>query len=131
MTTQAELDDRYGRTADPARRRMLWGTVIAVAAAGIGWLGWTAVSTSLDAVSVDGLGYEVLDEHSVRVSFQLTAPPGRDVACAVQALDQEFGVVGWKIVRYEGDGGHAMSRTETVPTVAEATTGLVETCWVT
>jgi hypothetical protein len=131
MTTQAELDDRYGRTARPARRRLLWGALIAVAALGIGWLGWTSVSNSLEAVSVDGLGYEVRDEHTVEVSFQLTAPEGRSVACAVQALDKEFGVVGWKIVQYEGDGDHRMRQTETVPTVAEATTGLVESCWVT
>lgn len=131
MTTQAELDDRYGRTSTPLRRRLLWGAVGALAVAGIGWLGWTAVSGSADAVSVDGLGFEVRDEHTVAVSFQVTAPIGRSVACAVQALDKEFGVVGWKIVQYESDGGHRMRHTELVPTVAEATTGLVETCWVT
>lgn len=131
MTTQAELDDRYGRRPDPARRRLLWGAVIAVALVGVGWLGWTTVANTVDAVSVDGLGFEVRDEHAVDVSFQVTAPRGRDVACAVQALDEEFGIVGWKIVQYPGHDGHAMSRTETVPTVAEATTGLVEACWVT
>lgn len=131
MTTQAELDERYGRTVDPVRRRLGWGAVIAGAAIGIGWLGWTAVSGSIDAVSVDDLGFEVRSPHAVEVSFQLSAPPGRDVACAVQALDEDFGIVGWKIVRYEGDGSHAMSRTEAVPTVSEATTGLVESCWVT
>ncbi|WP_345751005.1 DUF4307 domain-containing protein [Microbacterium rhizophilus] len=131
MTTQAELDDRYGRTRDPVRRRIVWGAVIAVAALGVGWLGWTAVSGSIDAVSVDGLGYEVRDAHSVEVSFQFTAPAGRSVACAVQALDEQFGVVGWKIVEYEGAADHRTRRTETVPTVAEATTGLVESCWVT
>ncbi|MER7796707.1 DUF4307 domain-containing protein [Microbacterium sp. NPDC096154] len=131
MTTQAELDDRYGRTRNPARRRLLWIGGIALAAAGAGWLGWTAVANSIDAVSVDGLGFEVRDEHTVQVSFQLTAPAGRSVACAVQALDQEFGVVGWKIVEYPGGDDHRMRFTETVPTVAEATTGLVESCWVT
>ncbi|GAA3651558.1 DUF4307 domain-containing protein [Microbacterium marinilacus] len=131
MTTQAELDDRYGRTARPGRRRLLIAAGAVIAAVVVGWLGWTTVANTMDAVSVDGLGYEVRDEHTVVVSFQLTAPPGRSVACTVQALDQEFGVVGWKIVEYDSDGGHAMSRTETVPTVAEATTGLVETCWVT
>lgn len=131
MTTQAELDDRYGRTTDPVRRRLLWGALIAVAVLGVGWLGWTTVSNTIDAISVDDLGYEVRDEHTVEVSFQFTAPAGRSVACALQALDQEFGVVGWKIVQYEGDGSHRMRHTETVPTVAEATTGLVESCWVT
>lgn len=131
MTTQAELDDRYGRTRHPARRRLGWGAVIAIAALGVGWLGWTAVSNSIDAISVDDLGFEVRDAHAVEVSFQLTVPIGRSVACAVQALDEEFGVVGWVIVEYEGSADHRMQRTETVPTVAEATTGLVESCWVT
>jgi hypothetical protein len=131
MTTTAELDDRYGRTPHPVRRRFVWIAVAAVAVFGIGWLGWTAVSNSIDAVSIDDLGYEVRDAHTVEVSFQLTAPVGRTVACAVQALDQEFGVVGWKIVQYEGDGDHRMRHTEIIPTVSEATTGLVESCWVT
>lgn len=131
MTTQAQLDDRYGRTRDPKRRRIAWIAVIAAAALIVGWFGWSTVAKNMEAVGVDGLGYEVRDAHTVEVSFQFTAPQDRSVACAVQALDEGFGVVGWRIVQYEPGDGHHQRHVETVPTVAEATTGLVETCWVT
>jgi hypothetical protein len=131
MTTQAQLDDRYGRTRDPRRRRLALGGAIAVGALLVGWFGWSTVAGQMDAVGVDGLGYSVVDARTVEVSFQYTAPAGRSVACAVQALDEGFGVVGWRIVQYgPGDSRH-QRRTESVPTVAEATTGLVESCWVT
>ncbi|MBO3662220.1 DUF4307 domain-containing protein [Microbacterium stercoris] len=131
MTTQAQLDDRYGRTRDPRRRRIAWVAVIAAAALLVGWFGWNTVATEMDAVGVDGHGFTVVDERSVEVSFQFTAPAGRSVACAVQALSEDFGVVGWKIVQYEAADSRHQRHVETVPTVAEATTGLVESCWVT
>ncbi|GGH38432.1 DUF4307 domain-containing protein [Microbacterium album] len=131
MTTQAQLDDRYGRTARPRAVLAFWIAVALVAIGGTVWLGWSTVSRTLHAVGVDDLGYTVRDEHTVEVSFQLSAPPGRDIACALEALDAEFGVVGWRIVEYGADGRHARSHTETIPTVAQATTGLVNSCWVT
>lgn len=131
MTTQAQLDDRYGRTRDPARRRIAWIAVIAVAVLVVAWFSWSTVTKEMNTVGVDGLGYEVQDARTVEVAFQFTAPEGRSVACAVQALDEGFGVVGWRVVEYEPGEGHHQRHVETVPTVAEATTGLVESCWVT
>nr|BFF12036.1 hypothetical protein GCM10025699_33390 [Microbacterium flavescens] len=75
MTTQQMLDERYGRTRSPARRWII-GVAIAVAAAVVALFGWFTVSGSLDAVDVDTTGFEVVDEHSVTVSFQVTAPRG-------------------------------------------------------
>jgi len=87
------------------------------------------VSQAINTVDADDLSYELVDEHSVTVSFQVTAPQGRDLACAVEALDEEFGVVGWKIVEIPAVASHTQQLTATVPTVAEATTGLVNSCW--
>jgi hypothetical protein len=47
----------------------------------------------------------------------------------VEALDEEFGVVGWKIVEIPATDTHMQQLSATVPTVAEATTGLVNSCW--
>ena len=87
------------------------------------------VAQAINTVDADDLSYELVDEHSVTVSFQVTAPQGRDLACAVEALDEEFGVVGWKIVEIPAGDSHMQQLTATVPTVAEATTGLVNSCW--
>ncbi|MGM7670843.1 DUF4307 domain-containing protein [Microbacterium sp. A93] len=127
MTTALELDKRYGRGR---KRRMPWiiGGVIALAVVVIA--GWMTVSQSMNSVGANDLGYEVVDEHSVTVHFQVSATQGKDVVCAVEALDEEFGVVGWKVVEIPGGDSHTQQLSTTVPTVSEATTGLVNTCWI-
>lgn len=127
MTTALELDERYGRTRNT---RMLWIIGGAIAVIVVIVAGWMTVNQSMNSVGADDLGYEVVDAHSVTVRYQVTEPQGRDVFCAVQALDEEFGVVGWKVVEIPADGNHSQHVSTTVPTVSEATTGLVKTCWV-
>lgn len=127
MTTAAELDERYGRTR---AGRLPWIIGIAIAALIVAAAGWMTVSGSMNSIDTDDLGYEVIDEHTVTVSFQLTAPQERDIVCAVEALDESFAIVGWKIMEIPADDRHTQTFTERIPTVAEATTGLVNSCWV-
>lgn len=127
MTTTQHLDERYGRTR---RGRLPWviGAIVAVLAVGIA--GWLTVRGSMDSIDITDLGFEVVDEHSVTIDFQIVAPHDRPVYCALEALDEEFGIVGWRIVEYSPSETRARAFTESIPTVAEATTGLVNTCWV-
>jgi hypothetical protein len=127
VTTALELDERYGRTR---RRRLPWVIGIVLVVVVVAAFGWMTITQSMNSVDVDDLGYEVVDEHSVTVAFQITGSGGRDVVCALQALDEQFGVVGWKIVEIPATGSDQQRFTERVPTVAEATTGLVNSCWV-
>lgn len=127
MTTAQELDERYGRTRT---KRMPWIIGAVAAAVVIIAAAWLTVAQSMDAVDADDLGYDVVDAHSVNVRFQVTAPAGRDLVCALEALDEEFGVVGWKVVEIPAGDSHMQQLSETIPTVAEATTGLVNSCWV-
>ena len=130
MTTQQKLDSRYGRTS-PARRRGWMVASSAVAAVVVALFAWMTIAAAADDVHVDATGYAVVDEHTVEVNFQITAPPGRDVACALEAQDEEHGVVGWRVVEFPASEDHASAFVETVPTISEATTGLVNACWVT
>lgn len=127
MTTAQELDERYGRGR---RRRLPWIVGSAIAVLAVVALGWSTVSQSMSSVDADDLGYEVVDAHSVDVRFQVTIPEGTDVVCAIEALDEEFGVVGWKIVEIPAADRPSQTLSETVPTVSAATTGLVNSCWV-
>ncbi|GAA5028992.1 DUF4307 domain-containing protein [Microbacterium fluvii] len=129
-TTQQKLDDRYGRRS-PARTRWTLGIVGAIAAVVVVLFAWMTVAAAMDDVSADATGFHIVDQHSATISFQITAPPGRTVACALEAQDVEHGVVGWKIVEFAASEQHARAFEETIPTVAEATTGLVNSCWVT
>ena len=127
MTTSRELDERYGRTT---RGRLPWIIGGALALAVVVAFGWMTVASSMNSVDADDLGYEVVDAHSVNLRFQVTAPAGADVVCAVEAQDEEFGVVGWKIVRVPASDAHSQAMEVSIPTVATATTSLVNTCWV-
>lgn len=127
MTTARQLDDRYGRTR---RRRLPWIIGGALVLLLVGAFGWMTVAQSMSSVDADDLGYDVVDEHTVDVRFQVTGVQGKDVVCVVEALDEEFGVVGWKVVEIPAGERHAQALSTSVPTVAEATTGLVNTCWV-
>jgi hypothetical protein len=129
--TQQMLDERYGRTHSKRRRIIGWTIVAALALGLIGWVGWGTISRSSVEVGVDATGYDVPDEHTVSVTFQITSPPGRPVACALEAQDEEHGIVGWRVVEFPAVDTHARAFTEEIRTVALATTGLVNSCWVT
>ncbi|WP_439591865.1 DUF4307 domain-containing protein [Microbacterium sp.] len=131
MTTPQQLAERYGRRPRPHRRRAFWIAVALVAATSIAALAWLTISNATDDVGFDEMGFRLVDERTVTVSFQVTPPTGASVACAIQALDEDFGVVGWRVVEYPSSELVTRTFTETIPTVAEATTGTVKACWVT
>lgn len=131
MTTTQELDERYGRTPTPRRRRVFWSVVGVIGAASIAGLAWITVSNSVNSVGFDNTGHQVVDARTVTVSFQVTPPRGASFACAFESLDEEFGVVGFRVVEYDALDRTSRPFTETIPTVALATTGLVQSCWVT
>lgn len=126
---RAELDDRYGRTR---RSGIRWSWVVlgAVVVLVVGYLGWTTFSQSADSVDFDDLAMTVNDSHSVTIDFQVTLRQGEAVTCVLEAQDTEHGVVGWRVVEYPADEAHSRRFVETIPTVAEATTGLVTSCWI-
>lgn len=129
MTTQDMLDERYGRRGSPARRWLIAvGLVVALSV--IALFGWWTVQGSLQAVDSDTTSFDVVDEHSVTLGFQITAPPGSAVACAIEAQDEDHGVVGWRVVEIPASDLHARAFREVIPTTALATTGFVNSCWV-
>jgi hypothetical protein len=124
------LDERYGRGRSASRR---WALIafVAVAAVVVGLFAWMTYANSADAATGETTGFEVVDAHSVVIRFQVSAPVGRSIACAIEAQDEEHGVVGWRVVEYPGSDLHVRAFHETLPTTAAATTGLVNSCWVT
>ncbi|MEI3847286.1 MULTISPECIES: DUF4307 domain-containing protein [unclassified Microbacterium] len=129
MTTQDMLDERYGRRRSPARRWII-GAGVALAAAAVALFGWTTVQGTLAAVDADTTSFEIADGHSVTLGFQISAPVGAAVACALEAQDEEHGVVGWRVVELPASDLPARAFREVIPTTAPATTGFVNSCWV-
>ena len=130
MTTQALLDDRYGRTRSPRRRIVGWSIVAVLALGAIGYLGYTTFASSAASVTATDTGFAVTDDKSVTASFQITAPVGKPVACALEARDEDHGTVGWRVVQYPASDDASRAFSETIPTLSLATTGFVNACWV-
>lgn len=129
MTTQTELDDRYGRTKRSTTR--LWIVIAAiiglVAVVGIGW---TVVQKSRANVGFDDLGFEVVDSGHVDVHYRVTIPTDDEAVCVIEALDESFAKVGWEIVDVPESDSLSSDHSTTVRTVDTATTGHVVSCFV-
>lgn len=125
----SDLDERYGRgQRRRIDRRIAWTLAIALLAAGAIVLTLLVVA-STRTVEFRDLAYEVLDDRSVDIDFEVTAPPGSEVACAIEALSPSYAQVGWKIIELPASDVRTRQFSETLVTVSPATTGYVKSCW--
>lgn len=125
------LATRYGRTSRTRRgnRWLFGGVALAFVAVFAAWVVWAGLDGARSGVDVQDTAHRVIDDRTVAVSFDLTAPPGNAVACAVQALNEQSAVVGWLVVEYPASTERFRSFTETVRTTELANTGLISSCW--
>jgi hypothetical protein len=129
VTTQAELDDRYGRTKRSTTR--LWIVIAAIVGlVAVVVIGWSVVQQSRSTVSFDDLGFEVVDSGHVDVRYRVTMPTDDDAVCVLEALDESFAKVGWEVVDVPASDALSSEHTTTMRTVDTATTGHVVSCFV-
>ncbi len=133
MTVSADIDARYGRGS---RRRtrdrlLLWLAAPVFLLVVVAWVIWAGLDGSKPLIETQDIAYTVVDEHSVDVTFQVSVPTGTATSCAVQALNESFAVVGWKIVDLPPSDQYTRSFTESLRTSELATTGLIYRCWLT
>jgi hypothetical protein len=131
--TQGSVAERYGRT-DAARRRRL--TIGIAAAAGVllvvvAWVIWVGLFSPSASLESRDTGYQKQADGSVDIRFEVTVDPGTPVSCALQALNGEFGIVGWKIVELPGSDERTRAFVENVRVTEPAVTGLIYRCWLT
>ena len=129
----AVIQSRYGRTTTRKRRdrRILWGLggiFVLVLGAWVMWTGLDGASTQIEARDI---GHTIIDEHSVSVSFEVALPVNRTASCAVQALNESYSVVGWKIIDLPPSTLYNRSFTEVLRTTDLSNTGLIYQCWLT
>ena len=130
MPTTA-LDERYGRTPALSRRRRIIAIVVAGGFALVfgAWLIWAGLLGDTAAIEFRDVGHEIVDDSLVRVRWQVTVEPNTSVSCAVEALNESFSVVGWKVVDVGASEQRTRSFTEEVRTSELAVTGLIYRCW--
>lgn len=89
---------------------------------------WLGLASTLGKPSWTDLSYRVIDDLAVDVTYRVSRPAGRDVTCAIRALDKGFGTVGRIDVVIPGSDAPSVQRTTRVRTTARAVTGVVKSC---
>ncbi len=127
------IDERYGR--GPARRRrtrifalVAGAGVLAVVVAWVVWAGLLGPGASLGSRD---LGYSLVGDDAIEVRYEVTVDGGRTVSCALQALNETFAIVGWKVVPIPASEEGTRQFRESLRTSEPAVTGLIYRCWLT
>ncbi|NEM90662.1 DUF4307 domain-containing protein [Galbitalea soli] len=126
-----DLDQRYGRTKGHSRRTRFWaiGTAAVIVLVFGAWAVWAGLFQPTASIESTDVGNSAVSADQILVRWELSTDPGRTARCAVQALNQDFGIVGWKIV----DVPPATVRSRTLSTVVRTTepavSGLIYRCW--
>ena len=130
-TVSTLLQDRYGRSTTPGRRRLLLGLGAFVLVAALAFIGWVTL-LERPTVNWDDVGFKVISDAQVKVTFDVNfSGSGTDSAaavCTVQALNSLTTEVGLQDARVQPGPGGRVRATVTVPTSEQATTGLVKAC---
>lgn len=124
------IADRYGRAKSRRiDRRVAVIALVVAAAVGI-WVLFFGNWREGTNIEFRDLSYTVVDDRTVNVSIEVSAPPGSEVVCALEALSPSFAQLGWKIVELPVIEGRTQRLDETVVTTARATTGHAQLCWI-
>jgi hypothetical protein len=100
-----DLAHRYGAPA-PGRRRVVLAACVVLAAAFLGWLGWTIWEQSTPEVQSSLVGYDVVDEHQADATVDVHLGDADVVAtCLLRAFAEDHSVVGEK--SFTPDDGRA------------------------
>ena len=129
--TPSRLDERYGRTARPARNSRALAIVAGIGFAAVlgAWLWWGGVLETPSQLQYRDVAHTIVDETEVSVTFEVTTAPGTEVACAVQALNASYGIVGWRIVEIPSSERWTRVFDTSLRTSEPAVTGLLYECW--
>lgn len=138
-TPEESLANRYGGaqrrpSGGVSRRVRLMATIAVVLAVAV--TAWFALSASIGKVTFKDIGYEVVSDHLTRVTFQVSAPAGKQAECDVEVQDSQAAPVGFRTVLVSGHaaedratpGDDSGTYTVDVRTVVRGNTGLVHTC---
>jgi hypothetical protein len=133
VPVSSNLDDRYGRTprARLRDRRGKWIVAGAFALILTAWVVWAGLDGASPTIEARDTRHQIIDDNSISVTFEVSLPTDTASSCAVQALNETFTVVGWKIVDLPPSTDYTRSFTEVLHTTELSNTGLIYRCWLT
>ena len=91
---------------------------------------WLGLASTLGKATAEDVGYRVIDDRTVDVTYLVSRPIGRDVTCVIRALDKGFATVGLVEVHSSRSDASTVPRTTRVRNTARAVTRPARTCTV-
>ena len=119
--------ERYGDGPSP-RRRLVLGGVVVLAAVFLAWVVWAGLHLAQREVRWSDVGYDVVDDTTVEVTFTVVKDPGSSAVCTIEALNARHAQVGLATVEIGPADERGVVRTATVRTAERAVTGVVDRC---
>jgi Domain of unknown function (DUF4307) len=127
----SDLNARYGRTVNRRRRNLViavgFGTIIVVVFAL--WAIWGGLFVPGASIDTEDVGNSRVSANQILVRWEISENPGTHAKCAIQALDQNFGIVGWKIITIPPSAASSRTLSTIVRTAQPAVSGLIYLCW--
>ena len=114
------------RPAPGTTKRWVFGTIAILL--GCAMAVWWGLASTVGKPTWTDLGYHVIDDRAVDVTYLVSRPVGRDVTCVIRALDKGFGTVGQVEVHIASTDTRSAQRTTRVRTTTRAVTGVVRSC---
>jgi hypothetical protein len=96
--------------------------------AAVGWFGYVAFGPGNPGVHFADLGYAVVDDARVEVTFTVRKDPARTAVCTVRASNEGFAEVGLIDVRIGPSTSATSTMTAVVPTSERAVGANVKAC---
>lgn len=118
------LAERYGRKTSTRKPIVFLASLLLVIF--LVWALWSTITGAQPTPKT--VGYELIGDHQIKVEFGITKPADRAIGCAIQALKQDYGIVGYKEVYYPA-GKDYLTDSVILNTTEPAVTGLVDHCW--
>lgn len=112
MSVHTDLGDRYGAPSAP-RGRVVVGVTVVLAAAFLGWLGWTIWAEVTPEVESELISFDVVDEHTATARVQVRlGDEDVEASCKLRAYAEDKVVVG-ELVFTPDDSGTSQREVRT------------------
>ena len=117
---------RYGGSTPS--RRAVWIIASVTLVSFFGWVGW--VFQTDPTSGIEWVAFEsTTNGTSASVTFQISAPPGTPVTCAIRTVGSSMGTNGWDIRSYPASTEHTTQYSASIHAVNEISGVEVFRCW--
>lgn len=120
--------ERYGDIRPPWHRTAARLLAAAVIVAGLGWVVWAGLHQANRDVRWDEVGFSVVDDSRVDLTFDVIKDPQASATCRLEALNVAYAVVGVTQVDVGPAEGRTSRQSAPIVTQERAVSAVVKHC---